>query len=97
MKEIRLDCWLLRDVIYPVVGELKAVMDEGELDPTNRITTIRRIEAIWLWDYNREPLFPTYDDIRTIIATSRSTWSKTPDLLVVSPPVGSTLMGIELA
>ena len=100
--------WLLREVRYPTWRKQDArtmtAATEIEMDVYGPVWSdtdiITQIEAIWQpWNRavtdDRQP-FPTFQDMLDIIYESERRWGKQPDIIVVSPPVGTKYFGVEI-
>ncbi len=101
--------WLLREVRYPQWKPLDArSMDastEIKLDgygPVwNDTLSVTRIELLWQpWSVNtgigEGYPFPTFQDMLDGIYMAEYRYGKQPDVIVVTPPAGTTYFGVEI-
>ncbi len=100
--------WLLREIRYPQWKPLDAVSlnasTEIEMDSHgpmwNDTVSVTRIELLWQpWDRtvpgDLQP-FPTFTDMLDGIYMAENRYGRQPDVIVVTPPVGTKYFGIEI-
>ncbi len=101
--------WLLREVRYPQWKPLDAgtmnASTEIEVDAHGPLwsdtVSTTRIELLWQpWSAvprndDLQP-FPTFQDMLDGIYESELRFGRQPDIMVVTPPVGTTYFGIEI-
>lgn len=91
--------WIIRQMRYAQAPPITAQMLEADLDlsmtiPINHVT---RVEAIWTHTLSNDgKLFPELDDIMDAVYAAERIFSRRPDVVVTSLPVGSKVFGVEV-
>ncbi len=100
--------WLLREVRYPQWKPLAAHSMDAATDIKmdkhgplwSDIVSVTRIELLWQpWvavDTGDGHPFPTFQDMLDGIYLAERKYGRQPDVIVVTPPVGTKYFGIEI-
>ncbi len=103
--------WLLREVRYPQWKPMSAVPmtaeTEIEMDAHGPLwsdtLSVTRIELLWQpWQRNPSVIvdgehpFPSFQDMLDGIYMAEYRYGRQPDVMVISPPVGTKYFGIEI-